>query len=66
MVTRIKPDSIFTKGPMATLATPTGRVIMAGGRLEIVGPGRNEDRILEEEDIPRILKTYFNIELNDG
>jgi N-hydroxyarylamine O-acetyltransferase len=61
------PDSVFTKGRLATIATPDGRITLLGNRLtEVHGAQRKERDLASEAEVSRCLRTDFGIELTDS
>jgi N-hydroxyarylamine O-acetyltransferase len=58
------PDSPFTQRHLCTLATPGGRVTLAGWRLITTAGGRREERgLLDEKECARVLAETFGIRL---
>ncbi|MGE0598951.1 MAG: arylamine N-acetyltransferase [Dehalococcoidia bacterium] len=56
------PDSRFTQGPIVSLATPTGRRTLAGGRLIVTENGsREESELTTESAKETVLREQFGI-----
>src|SRR5262245_43873383 len=61
------PESHFTRNPVCTLATPSGRVTIAGRRLIVTSGERVEEHEIHDRDIYRdLLRERFRIELREG
>jgi N-hydroxyarylamine O-acetyltransferase len=59
------PDSHFTQAMLCSLATPEGRITIAGDRLiTTIGDERQEQEIRDEADLHDLLLTHFGIELD--
>lgn len=54
--------SIFTRGPIATIATPTGRISLTGDRLIVTQDGVRIETPYAGEDRARLLRQHFAIE----
>jgi N-hydroxyarylamine O-acetyltransferase len=57
------PESRFTQGDMASMATPTGRVTLAGQRLIVADAGERTESVIAEEDVSEVLKERFGLVL---
>jgi N-hydroxyarylamine O-acetyltransferase len=57
------PDSHFTQNRICSIATPQGRVTLAGLRLIITENGRREERELTEAEWCPALQRYFGVRL---
>ncbi len=55
------PESHFTRGPVVSRLTPTGRVTLRGTRLITTTPGRRDEVVLDEADVPAALAGHFGI-----
>jgi len=56
------PESHFTRGPMCTLATPTGRVTLSGMRLIVTtGKQRTERWLSGEAEYAAVLRQTFGV-----
>ncbi|HEU5315508.1 MAG TPA: arylamine N-acetyltransferase [Chloroflexota bacterium] len=51
---------------VASIATQEGRVSLNHDRLIVTREGARVERVLEEEELPRVLRESFGIELDDG
>jgi N-hydroxyarylamine O-acetyltransferase len=59
------PDSHFTQSIICSLATPEGRVTIAGDRLiTTIGGEREEREIRDEAELRELLHTHFGINLD--
>lgn len=56
------PDSVFTRGRICSLATPTGRVTLADRRLIVTEEGRRTERELTEVETRAALRSRFGID----
>lgn len=54
--------SIFTRAPIATIATPAGRITLTGDRLIVTHKGERSETPYEAEDRPSLLRQHFAIE----
>ena len=57
------PESHFTRAPVASRLTPTGRVTLSGHRLITTTHGRREEAELADADVPTALAEHFDIVL---
>jgi N-hydroxyarylamine O-acetyltransferase len=57
------PQSHFTRGPVASRLTPTGRVTLSGHRLITTTHGRREETELAAGEVPTALSEHFGIVL---
>jgi len=55
------PESHFTRGPVVSRLTPTGRLTLRGTRLITTTPGRRDEAVLDEADVPVALADHFGI-----
>jgi N-hydroxyarylamine O-acetyltransferase len=55
------PQSHFTRGPVVSRLTPTGRLTLRGTRLITTTPGRRDEAVLNEADVPAALADHFGI-----
>ena len=55
------PESHFTRGPVVSRLTPTGRVTLSGRRLVTTTHGRRDEVVLDEADVPAALAGHFGI-----
>jgi N-hydroxyarylamine O-acetyltransferase len=59
------PDSHFTQAMLCSLATPEGRITIAGDRLiTTIGSEREERKIRDEVELDELLQTHFGIDLS--
>ena len=59
------PDSVFTRNPVCSRATPTGRVTITGDRLILTHRGRrSESTIAGEAELAALLSEHFGIRLD--
>ncbi|RPI49101.1 MAG: arylamine N-acetyltransferase [Acidobacteria bacterium] len=57
------PASHFTRKTICSLATPAGRVTLAGRRAIVTASGREERNIADENEYRTLLGTWFGIDL---
>ncbi|MFC5848575.1 arylamine N-acetyltransferase family protein [Deinococcus petrolearius] len=57
------PDSHFTRAPLATIATPLGRVTLRGSCLYTTLQGCRNERTVTPEERPALLHQYFGLRL---
>jgi N-hydroxyarylamine O-acetyltransferase len=55
------PQSHFTRGPVVSRLTPTGRLTLRGTRLITTTHGRRDEAVLDEADVPEALARHFGI-----
>lgn len=55
------PESHFTRGPVVSRLTPTGRLTLRGTHLITTTLGRREEAVLDEADVPAALAGHFGI-----
>ena len=55
------PQSHFTRGPVVSRLTPTGRVTLRGTRLITTTHGRRDEVVLDDADVPGVLARHFGI-----
>jgi len=61
------PESHFTQSAVCTLATPTGRITIAGRRLIVTSEERGEEHEIHDREVYRdLLRERFGIELRAG
>lgn len=59
------PGTTFTRSLTCSLATPTGRITLAGNRLIETVHGEQTERILADDEILPAYRTHFGIELTN-
>jgi N-hydroxyarylamine O-acetyltransferase len=57
------PDSRFTQGDVASIATATGRVTLAGRRLIVADNGEREETMIADGEIELVLRDRFGLVL---
>jgi N-hydroxyarylamine O-acetyltransferase len=53
------PDTIFTQGLIVVLQHPTGKIVLSGERFRYVSEGHVEEKIVNKNDIPELLRRHF-------
>ncbi len=60
------PKSMFTQKRLCTLFLPDGRVTLSERQLILTRDGVREAREIREDEVPQVLKTYFDVILENG
>jgi N-hydroxyarylamine O-acetyltransferase len=56
------PESIFVRNLMVVLQTPTGKLVLHGGRFRTVSEGRIEEIAVERDGLSILLRERFSLE----
>ncbi|EAT58828.1 arylamine N-acetyltransferase family protein [Chlorobium ferrooxidans] len=59
------PDSIFVRSLMVVLQTPSGKELLNGNSFKSVSEGRSLEREVTQEEIPRLLKEKFSLNVSE-